>query len=313
MQRTERRSFIVADLETLVVIDKDKNEIHKPYAAGLMRVMPGEELNDLQIDTYFSEDYSIILDSFEERSTKVLVDFIHRIESIVRKSKSPFTIYFHNFSRFDGIILLKPLLRNHRLYEVVVYSGKKMLFRFRDSLNLLPGKLALLANNLCPELGSKGSIPHEKIDISYIQSHKSDLIEYLRQDILLLGGIMKKVQEIYFNLYKVDIVSKITLSSLALTIFRMNYYDAWPIHIPNQNEDTFIRRAYYGGHVDVYKPKGEKLYYYDVNSLYPYIMKTFPMPGGKPVWHSRKWCPWLSPASSSSFDAITIGQSANRV
>ncbi|KAL0302572.1 UNVERIFIED_CONTAM: DNA polymerase [Sesamum calycinum] len=58
---------------------------------------------------------------------------------------------------------LKPLLRNNRLYELAVYSGKKMLFRFRDSLNLLPGKLSSLANNLCPELGPKGSIEHDKL------------------------------------------------------------------------------------------------------------------------------------------------------
>lgn len=109
----------------------------------------------------------------------------------------------------------------------------------------------------------------------------------MKQDILLLGGVMLKAQEIYWKLYKVDIESKITLSSLALTIFRMQYYDAsnWPIHIPNKNEDSFIRRGYYGGHTDVYIPYGEDLYYYDVNSLYPFVMKEFPMPGGVPVWH----------------------------
>lgn len=111
----------------------------------------------------------------------------------------------------------------------------------------------------------------------------------MKQDILLLGGVMQKAQEIYWTLYKLDIESKITLSSLALSIFRMKYYDAnnWPIHIPNMNEDCFIRRAYYGGHTDTYKPYGEDLYYYDVNSLYPFVMKEFPMPGGKPVWHGN--------------------------
>lgn len=66
----------------------------------------------------------------------------------------------------------------------------------------------------------------------------------------------------------------------------MSYYDpnSFPIHIPSMNEDTFIRRGYYGGHADTYIPRGENLYYYDVNSLYPYIMKTFPMPGGRLAW-----------------------------
>ena len=84
-------------------------------------------------------------------------------------------------------------------------------------------------------------------------------------------------------------VTKLTMSSLALSIFRTNFYDpsTFPIHIPNQNEDTFIRRGYYGGHADTYIPKGDNLNYYDVNSLYPFIMKTFSMPGGKPVWHGN--------------------------
>lgn len=31
-----------------------------------------------------------------------------------------------------------------------------------------------------------------------------------------------------------------------------------------------IKKAYYGGVVEVYRPYGENLFYYDVNSLYPY-------------------------------------------
>lgn len=100
---------------------------------------------------------------------------------------------------------LKPLVRNHRLYEIAVYSGKgkkkKLLFRFRDSLNLLPGKLNALAKNLCPDLGPKGSIPYEEVELSNLVSMKTSLLDYMKQDILLLGGVMKKAQEIYWNLY----------------------------------------------------------------------------------------------------------------
>ena len=142
---------------------------------------------------FYIEDYSIILDSFEERSTKVLYDLVLRISTIVRQEQSTFTIYFHNFSRFDGILLLKhlachhksyklkPLMRNHRLYELAVYSGKKMLFRFRDSLNLLPGKLSALAKNLCPGLGPKSSIPYEEVTLSNLASMKKSLLDYMKQ------------------------------------------------------------------------------------------------------------------------------------
>lgn len=51
---------------------------------------------------------------------------------------------------------------------------------------------------------------------------------------------MRKALSSYCTLYNVYIVTKLTLSSLALTIFRTNYDDQnhWPIHIPNRNEET---------------------------------------------------------------------------
>ncbi|KAK2995369.1 hypothetical protein RJ640_029001 [Escallonia rubra] len=250
------RPFLVADTETILI-----DNVHYPYAAGLLKVMPGDDLSSKEecIETYFSEDYSIILDSFEERSTKVLFDLIERISTIIEKDKSIRTIYLHNFSRFDGIFLLrhitchhhkykiKPMMRNGLLYELVVLRGKTVLFRFRDSYQLLPSKLEKLAKNLCPELGSKGNVPHSDLKVSNLVSMKKELLDYMKQDILLLGGVMRKAQDIYWNDYKVDLESKITLPSLALTIFRKMYYDpnTFPIHIPTYVEcSRTIERAF---------------------------------------------------------------------
>lgn len=289
------KSFLVADTETILI-----DNVHKPYAAGVMMVIPGLDIRTQTIYTFFSEDYSeYVFKSFEERSQKLLHDFIFRIISIMKQNPSMKTVYFHNFSRFDGLFVLKhlalhhkfqlkPLMRDNRLYEVAVYSGKRMLFRFRDSLHLLPGKLDDLASNLCPELGKKGSIPYDQVSLDNLSILRDSLVEYMKQDILLLGGIMLNFQDLYAKAYKGDIEKKITAASLALSLFRSHFYDEvkFPIHIPNKNEDTFIRSGYYGGHADAYTPYGENLYYYDVNSLYPFVMKEFPMPGGVPVWHS---------------------------
>jgi hypothetical protein len=61
------------------------------------------------------------------------------------------------------------------------------------------------------------------------------------------------------------------------------------------NVEKEIRKSYSGGAVDVYLPsnkitynysinKFKKLFYYDVNSLYPTVMANNPMPVGKPVY-----------------------------
>jgi hypothetical protein len=88
---------------------------------------------------------------------------------------------------------------------------------------------------------------------------RDKLIDYMKQDIRLLGGVMVKGQSICWTHYTVDIGECLTLSALAMRIFRSKYYDpkVCNIHIPNRNMDTFIRQGYYGGHCDAYKPYGE--------------------------------------------------------
>lgn len=79
---------------------------------------------------------------------------------------------------------------------------------------------------------------------------KFELLDYMKQDIFLLGGVMSKAQDIYYRLYQLDVCTKITFSSLTLTIFRKHFYDeeSTPIAIPHRTADEFIRRGYYGGH-----------------------------------------------------------------
>ncbi|CAK9187075.1 unnamed protein product [Ilex paraguariensis] len=188
----------------------------------------------------------------------MLFDFIERL-AVVAARNNVQTVYFHNLGRFDGIILMKyfvhrstysikPLMRNNKLYELVVSRGKKVVFRLKDSINLLSGSLNSLAKTLCPELGSKGSIPikYEDVDVPALKQYGSELMEYLKQDILLLGGIMHKAQEINWTDYQIDIEDCLTVSALAMKIFRTCYYDpnTFPIHLPGKNEDKFIRRVW---------------------------------------------------------------------
>lgn len=290
------RSFIVADIETILV-----NNTHQAHACGFLLVTPGDVLTFLpRVHTFFSEDLPDIYPTFVERSERMMFDFCSNVELTVKKYKDlrVRTVYYHNLARFDGVLIIKhyskrgepfkvkTLIRNHMIYEIQVYENNKFLLRYRDSLTLLPGSLKNLGKALCPELGSKGFLPHDTLNESNLVMNRTDIITYLRQDVVLLGGIMLKAQEIHWTQYSIDIENVMTISALSLKIFRQLYFDDknHPIYIPTRNQDTFIRRGYYGGHVDVYKPYGKDLYYYDVNSLYPYVMKSFPMPIGKPVW-----------------------------
>jgi hypothetical protein len=88
-----------------------------------------------------------------------------------------------------------------------------------------------------------------------------------------------------FDLFKIDVHKYPTLSSLAFAIFRTHFLT--PDTIPQLSGQIAkdIRISYTGGAVDMYIPEnkdGEKVYVYDVNSLYPFVMKEFDMPTGKP-------------------------------
>lgn len=117
-------------------------------------------------------------------------------------------------------------------------------------------------------------------------SFKDELLLYLEKDLYSLYEILKKANESFWFSFGIDMTANLTISRLALEIFLKDHYR--PNYktghvIPLINDKTIyndIKEAYYGGITEVYKPYGENLNYYDVNSLYPYVSCNF-MPGNQ--------------------------------
>lgn len=82
---------------------------------------------------------------------------------------------------------------------------------------------------------------------------------------------MKEAQSLYITKYGVDITSIVSLPSLAIKIFRLNFLNV-DIPIITGSDDMFLRLSYYGVATDIYKAYAKKAYYYDVRYLYPKAM-----------------------------------------
>lgn len=126
---------------------------------------------------------------------------------------------------------------------------------------------------------------------------REETIKYCLQDCKVLYKIIVKFNTLCNNKFKINIHKFPTLPSLAYGIFRASYLKH---NIPILVGDIydFIRESYTGGSVDVFKPSSNihirtgtsdlvkriKVYCYDVNSLYPFVMSKFSMPTGIPKY-----------------------------
>nr|YP_007475415.1 DNA polymerase [Microbotryum cf. violaceum BFL-2013]AGE14629.1 DNA polymerase [Microbotryum cf. violaceum BFL-2013] len=218
-------------------------------------------------------------------------------------------VYLHNLGLFDGYFLAPALLNsieNIKDLQVLIDADQKYILiklndkirhvkvEFKDSLRILPMSL----NSLASTYNVKGKT--EKYDSQWqdLQFHLKNnplnptvdwirFKEYSDQDVLCLYKIMVKTQEWAFTEFNIDLALTYSTASLAVRVYRTKFLpEIESLHkilengtvvtqFPLMNPwlDSYIREAYYGGSTDYFKLYGEKLHYYDVNSLYPAAMK----------------------------------------
>jgi len=109
-----------------------------------------------------------------------------------------------------------------------------------------------------------------------------ELTKYCMTDCRTLWQIIDNFNKVIHINFGMNIFKNTTLPSLSFAIFLRNFWDD-QIRIPMITGKVydFIKLGFTGGHTDVYVPHGTKLYQYDVNSIYPFVMHSKPMPWGK--------------------------------
>jgi len=214
--------------------------------------------------------------------------FFDTLNQILIKHNKP-VIFAHNLGSFDGLILFKGLLnicnpdkiqtivdKDNKFIQIQV-SYKEIYLTFKDSLRIFSVSL----DNLCQTFNVKGKSSKYKLKYNNINIFNKywllkSLIEYGKQDSIALLKALQEAQNIYIQKYNVDIATIWSSSTLSLKIFRQNFLEL-PIPTLNESIDYFVRDGYFGGATDHYKMYGEKLHHYDVNSLYPHVMRK-PLP-----------------------------------
>lgn len=95
---------------------------------------------------------------------------------------------------------------------------------------------------------------------------------YAKNDAVILMKALLVAQFKYMGRYQVDITTIFSTASLAMKVYLSKFMpeNINTIPILSRSTDEFVRKGYLGGATDFYKPYGEYLKSYDINSLYPY-------------------------------------------
>lgn len=213
-------------------------------------------------------------------------EFFKLVESQHRVNKKWQKFVAHGGGIFDYVSMIEYLFDTGYDYKIIM-SGSRIVFVsltikktkivFYDSLQVLLKGLDSLCETFKPE-HRKLKIEIEKIQEIYKKDRKQ-FNAYLANDVKSLYDICHKFMDL------LDIkFFPCTISSLSLYLFRRDFLKKSLKLITDKKVDAFISESYAGGRVECFKyGKHKKVFVYDINSLYPYVMQKSDIPVNLPV------------------------------
>jgi len=244
-------------LECLAVLDLETD----PFSDGSERILP------FCAELYSDQFGSIVI--WEEDYETLVEKLLCAIENL----PNSYIIYAHNGGKFDFMFFVHKLRGTVRFKGRAIMSAKIGKHELRDSLHILPEKLAAW---------KKERFDYRKMVRSNRQKFRDEILAYLHSDCIYLFDFIKRFTK-EFGL-------KISIGQAAFAELKKHYKIA-PI---KESMDTALRTYFLGGRVECIAGMGEfearsweKSYkLYDVNSMYPYVMATKKHPiSTSYVWH----------------------------
>lgn len=195
--------------------------------------------------------------------------------------------YAHNLTYDIGILLdyLRSdhdiILLNGNVLMAKFYPTKKRKHYFNDSLRLSANiSLAKIGNAInLPKLPTPSYLLPEEVETEKWICEKHNKLEclecYLSRDTEIVNNYIELFQS---EINRLGGEMRNTLASTAMDLFRRSFLTE-EFFKPFDHRNEFARMAYYGGRVEPFVlGYVENINVYDINSLYPYVMKTFDYP-----------------------------------
>lgn len=173
-----------------------------------------------------------------------------------------YTIYAHNGGRFDFMFLISEMRGSISFKGRGIMDAKIGPHHLRDSFHLIPEKLAAY---------QKDAFDYSKLLKQNREQWKAECIRYCINDCKYLLDLVKK--------FVGDFGLKLSIGQAAMATIKKHY----TVEKFSENWDERIRDYFFGGRVECLAGRGHfsghyKLY--DVNSMYPAVMRNFQHPIG---------------------------------